>query len=86
MNLSEAAKHLGYSVPGFRKIMRDGRGPRFKRAGKQGHFRFKQEWLDEWLEQGADEPAAPAKRKKKPKPTDILTIDFGISPEFLDAA
>ncbi|REK17946.1 MAG: helix-turn-helix domain-containing protein [Planctomycetota bacterium] len=63
LNLAEAAQRLGYSVSGFRKLVRSGRGPRFVRLAPRGHFRFVESDLAEFLEQAA---SAPVKRHRAP--------------------
>lgn len=63
LNLSEAAERLGYSVSGFRKLIRSGRGPRFVRVQPRGHFRFRDSDLAEFVEQAA---SSPVKRPRLP--------------------
>ena len=78
LDLNEAAKELGYSVSGLRKLIRAGRGPRFTRAGGRGHFRFRQEWLDEFQEQGALVVSA---KEKRPE---LVGPQFQIDRSLLD--
>jgi excisionase family DNA binding protein len=77
LNLNEAADVLGYSVSGLRKLIRANRGPRYTRAGQRGQFRFKQEWLEEFVEQGAT-PVKPLRVRPK------IKSQFGFDPALLD--
>ncbi len=70
LNLAEAAEVLGYSVSGFRKLLRAGRGPQFMRAGR-GNYRFRPEWLEGFAEQ-----AASPSPKRKPHPP--IQSSFGL--------
>lgn len=45
----EAAAHVGMRESGFRKLCRDGKGPKARRDGRE--VRFLPEHLDTWLEQ-----------------------------------
>jgi hypothetical protein len=63
LNLKQAADRAGYSEPGFRKLLAKGRGPRFSRAARKGHYRFRPEWVDEWQERDASPQAKPPKPK-----------------------
>jgi excisionase family DNA binding protein len=47
----EAAKVLKCSVPGLRRMRREGRGPRWTRLGKL--VRYRSDWLREFLEENA---------------------------------
>jgi hypothetical protein len=60
LSLSEAATYLGRKPGPFRKLVKRGFGPRFQRVAPAGHFYFKQEWLDQWIE----ESASPAPKRK----------------------
>ena len=75
LNLKQAAAVLGYSAGGFRKLLKSGRGPQFTRAGGHGHYRFKLEWLDGFVEEGATAP------KEKTRP--IIEARHGLDPKLL---
>lgn len=70
LTLAQAAEQLGYSVSGLRKLLRSGRGPRFVRPGGRGHYRFRSEWLDGFVEQ-----AAPPKRNKPARIEPACEVD-----------
>lgn len=61
LNLAQAAAYLGRKPSGFRKLVKSGKGPRYMRVEPAGHFYFRQEWLDNWVEQAA----APAPKKPR---------------------
>lgn len=69
LNLEQAAELLGYSSSGFRKLLAKDSGPRFMRVGK-GQFRFRPEWLAEFVETAADaQKPGPTPRRKRPTPS-----------------
>ncbi len=47
----ETAKLLKCSVPGLRRMRREGRGPRWTKLGKL--VRYRSDWLREFLEKNA---------------------------------
>jgi excisionase family DNA binding protein len=65
LTLTEAAKYLGRKPNPLRKLLKRGFGPRFQRVAPGGHFYFRQEWLDEWIEQ----TASPAPKRKPQLPS-----------------
>jgi len=58
LNLSEAAAYLGMSPSGLRKILNRGQIKYFQH-GKHGRIKFKQEWLDDYIEAHAVSPVRP---------------------------
>ena len=85
LTLQEAASILGYSVKGLRKIVDRSRakasgartrGPtiRFFQAVKGSPVKFRQEWLEEFIEQHTVNPSngVPKPRKHRSK----VTLDF----------
>ncbi|HEX4143054.1 MAG TPA: helix-turn-helix domain-containing protein [Pirellulales bacterium] len=84
LSLSEAAECLGYSISGFRKLLRAGKGPRFMRIAPRGHFRFREDWLAEWSEQAASAPAIRdvASKKKVASPVPAV-LPFGFDRALL---
>jgi excisionase family DNA binding protein len=75
LTLNQAADLLGYSPGGLRKLLKAGRGPRFTRACGRGHYRFKPEWLEGFVEQGA----APPQEKSRP----VIEARHGFDPKLL---
>jgi hypothetical protein len=71
LSLKQAAAYLGYTAEGLREIVkrtrRGGRGPsiEFSQAGKRGSLRFRQEWLDRFVEQNRDGAGVPLLPKPK---------------------
>ncbi len=75
MSIEEAADYLGYSVSGIRKLVHKG-GLRYFQASKGACLKFREEWLNEYIEAHSTldpEPVAKLKRKKasatRPSPT-----------------
>jgi hypothetical protein len=76
-DITEAAKRLGYSAKGLRKIVERSRakangaqtiGPTitFFQAGPRGAIRFRPEWLDSFVAENTIDPHAA--RREAPKP------------------
>lgn len=77
IDLIEAARQLGYSPKGLRKIVERSRakangkpthGPtiKFFQAGPRGAIRFRPEWLDTFIDENTIDPHAA--RREPPKP------------------
>lgn len=83
LSLEQAAAYLGYSPSGLRKLVqrtrerKHGRTIKFFQSGKWSNIKFKQEWLDEFIEQGTVEPV-PTKPKKRVSNAEVERI-FGSS-------
>jgi hypothetical protein len=78
LNIKQAAAYLGYSPKGLRKIIDRTRrkqagacvqGPiiEFSQAGKRGTLHFRQEWLDNFIENNRDGRSTPLLPRPKPR-------------------
>jgi hypothetical protein len=75
LNLVQAANYLGYRPAGLRKACKRG-DVRYSQVG-QGPYRFRKEWLDEFVNGPA--PVEPSRRKAS-KPT---ASSHGLDPALL---
>jgi hypothetical protein len=94
IDLIEAAKLLGYTPSGLRKIIERSReaakgrrvnGPtiRFFQSSKWAPIKFRREWIDEFIAAGTVEPKpaeAPAAKLRRPL---IDGREFGFDPKLL---
>lgn len=77
--LSRAAKLLGYSTSGLRKLV-SRRAIQYFQVQPHSPIKFKREWLDDFINAGSVEPGAPVaryERKKKPKSAHLDGSRFG---------
>jgi excisionase family DNA binding protein len=79
LSLSEAAKYLGYSESGLRKIVKR-KEIRFAQSG-QGPIKFQREWLDEFLV-GRGVERSPAQSRRAPI---SIQPEHGFDPSLLQA-
>ena len=88
LSIQEAAEVLGYSVKGLRKIVDRSRakangartrGPtiRFFQSCRGGPVRFKEEWIEEFIEDGTIDPGngAPMRRARNGKRSPVSQIE-----------
>lgn len=78
LNLAQAAKMLGYSSSGLRKLVRRGE-VRFFQARPHAPLRFRPEWIDAYIEAKSapmDEPSH-SRRQRQPKTTPVANR-FGL--------
>jgi len=98
LSISEAAEYLGYTAKGLRRIVDRSRaaasgsrtsGPtiKFFQAGKNAPIKFRQSWLDEFIEANTVDPsAARPQAAKPPKRKHIPGLLDGIPSHGLDPA
>jgi hypothetical protein len=91
LTLNEAAKVLGYTASGLRRIVNrtkaGGQGPtiNFLQVG-QGPIKFRHEWLDEFIKANTLSPQGVERQpKKQPAPSPVIVIEprYGFDPSFL---
>lgn len=91
LTLDEAAKVLGYTASGLRKIVNrtkaGGQGPtiKFVQSG-QGPIKFRREWLDDFVYAHAVSPQGVERSSKKlPTPPPVIVIEprYGFDPALL---
>lgn len=89
ISLKEAAEYLGISTKTLERLVAK-RAIRYFQAGFHCRIKFRQEWLDEWIEAIAIEPRSPDKPKLKrpaPKPNNRKlksSASHGLSYSLLD--
>ena len=66
ISLDTAATQLGYSVSGLRKLIRK-KAIQFFQISPHAAIKFRQEWLDEFVEAKTIKPSRPLPPKPKPK-------------------
>lgn len=90
LTLDEAAKVLGYTASGLRKIVNrtkaGGQGPTisFVQVG-QGPIKFRHESLDEYIKANTVSPQGVERQpKKEPAPSPVIAIEprYGFDPSF----
>jgi hypothetical protein len=65
LDLTTAATLLGYSASGLRKLIRRG-DIRYFQSRPHAPIKFRQAWLDEFVERGSA-PEEPVVRRRKPR-------------------
>jgi hypothetical protein len=77
VSLNEAARILGMSASGLRKVVRRG-AIRFSQSRPHSPIKFRREWLGEYVERGSQTGEPAAKRQPKPKSAPPVANRFGL--------
>ena len=78
LDLAQAATYLNCGVSTLRKLLKTGNGPRFMRIQPRGHYKFKREWLDNFVEQTISAPSSGRRRRCRLRPPTTPYVRFRI--------